>query len=242
MGDIYRHDINLKDNQSITMFSKRSTPYNKAELARLLYMQGYKDQTTGLRVNTSSGSVVLYDTTGQNTDGAMTQKATTDALSAALETAKAQWLLDMNPVGTIIENNTGTNPGTYIGGHWVLYGSGRVTVCINGYDTSFDTVGKTGGSKALQQHTHTATFTGNAITGQHSPIPEGKSTAWANGCFSVPASATKFGGIYQNATGDGRPVTFNATPSGTITIDNAGDGNSGNLQPYVVVYRWIRIE
>ena len=64
MGDIYRHDINLKEKQSITMFSKRSTPYNKAELARLLYMQGYKDQTTGLRVNTSSGSVVLYDSTG----------------------------------------------------------------------------------------------------------------------------------------------------------------------------------
>ena len=80
MGDIYRHDINLKDKQSITMFSKRSTPYNKAELARLLYMQGYRDQTTGLRVNTSSTPVVLYDSTGSNTDGAMTQKATTDAL------------------------------------------------------------------------------------------------------------------------------------------------------------------
>ena len=339
MGDIYRHDINLKDKQSITMFSKRSTPYNKAELARLLYMQGYRDQTTGLRVNTSSTPVVLYDSTGSNTDGAMTQKATTDALldlastiptnasftlaglseksynsltdkpnipegaklydtygsntdgamtqkattqfvnqsmqdvvlvsepqritgaknflggitknavdlatvndvTTALDTAKAQWLLDMNPIGTIIENNTGTNPSTYIGGTWDLYGQGRVTVCIDSNDLSFDTAGETGGSKALHRHTHTATFSGNAITGQHSPIPEGKSTAWANGCFSVPANATTFGGIYQNAKGDGRPVTFNATPSGTITVDSAGTGDQANLQPYIVVYRWIRI-
>lgn len=88
MGDIYRHDINLKDKQSITMFSKRSTPYNKAELARLLYMQGYRDQTTGLRVNTSSTPVVLYDSTGSNTDGAMTQKATTEELAKKLDTTK----------------------------------------------------------------------------------------------------------------------------------------------------------
>lgn len=254
-------------------------------------------------------------------------------ITTALETAKAQWLLDMNPIGTIIENNTGTNPSTYIGGTWTLYGQGRVTVCIdstdsdfggstgstgtqtstltiNQYDSGFVTLpaskgqidyvtisynnqsytvtkdqattyyefasgcfitintnsvnidndsadatfgltihhipieaqgaGQTGGSKELQSHTHSATFTGKEITGQHSPIPEGKSTAWANGCFSVPASATKFGGIYQNATGDGRPVTFKATPEGTINIGNAGNGNSGNLQPYIVVYRWIR--
>lgn len=86
MGDIYRHDINLKDKQSIVMLSKRSTPYDKAELARLLYMQGYKDQTTGLRVNTSPTPVVLYGSTGNNTDGAITQKATTDALLALAET------------------------------------------------------------------------------------------------------------------------------------------------------------
>lgn len=307
--------------------------------------------------------VKLYDTYGSNTDGAMTQQATTqfvnqlrqdtvhlsgsqiisgaknfiggvtknavdlatvNDIATALATAKAQWLLDMNPIGTIIENNTGTNPSTYIGGTWSLYGQGRVTVCIDSSDNDFGgTVGTTGsyqastqiadygtatinlqagkgkidhivyngttinngasytfinnfyftvydeyvlidsdygssqtctitiyhipaegkmsgGSKALQSHTHSATFTGKEITGTHSPIPEGKSTAYANGCFSVPTSATKFGGIYQNATGDGRPVTFKATPEGTINISNAGNGNSGNLQPYIVVYRWVR--
>ena len=305
----------------------------------------------------------LYDTYGSNTDGAMTQRATTqfvnqlrqdvvfvsepqritgaknflggitknavdlatvNDVTTALETAKAQWLLDMNPIGTIIENNTGTNPSTYIGGTWNLYGQGRVTVCIDSSDNDFGgTVGTTGsyeasttiadygtatinltagkgkidhivyngttinngalntfinnfyfsvydeyvlidsdydssqnctitiyhipaegkmsgGSKALQSHTHSATFTGKEITGTHSPIPEGKSTAYGSGCFSVPANATKFGGIYQNATGDGRPVTFKATPEGTINIGNAGNGYSGNLQPYIVVYRWIR--
>ena len=306
----------------------------------------------------------LYDTYGSNTDGAMTQRATTqfvnqsvqdvvfvsepqritgaknflggitknavdlatvNDVTTALETAKAQWLLDMNPIGTIIENNTGTNPSTYIGGTWELYGQGRVTVCIDSSDNDFGgTVGTTGsyeasttiadygtatinltagkgkidhivyngttinngalntfinnfyfsvydeyvlidsdydshqnctitiyhipaegkmsgGSKKLQSHTHSATFTGKEITGTHSPIPEGKSTAYGSGCFSVPANATKFGGIYQNATGDGRPVTFKATPEGTINIGNAGNGYSGNLQPYIVVYRWIRI-
>lgn len=245
-------------------------------------------------------------------------------ITTALATAKAQWLLDMNPVGTIIENNTGTNPSTYIGGTWQLYGQGKVTVCFDSSDNDFGgTVGTTGsyeastqiadygsatinlaagkgkidhivyngttinngasgtfinnfyffvyddnvvidsdydssqtctitiyhipaegkmsgGSKALQSHTHSAIFTGKQITGTHSPIPEGKSTAYASGCFSVPKSATKFGGIYQNATGNGRPVTFTATPEGTIDIRNAGNGYGGNLQPYIVVYRWIR--
>lgn len=40
------------------------------------------------------GSVTLYDTTGQNTDGAMTQKATTDAIAKAIS-----GIIDGNEVG-----------------------------------------------------------------------------------------------------------------------------------------------
>ena len=219
----------------------------------------------------------LYDTYGSNTDGAMTQRATTqfvnqlrqdvvlisepqritgaknfiggvtknaidlatvNDITTALETAKAQWLLDMNPVGTIIENNTGTNPSTYIGGTWELYGKGRVAVCIDSDDTSFNTVEKIGGSKELQSHTHTATFTGVKETGWFSGYQLGQGAGSADGQIFTSVKGGQKGCAKEY--GNSPKFNFNLTPKGSIDVSDTGSGGSGNLQPYIVVYRWVR--
>lgn len=51
------------------------------------------------------------------------------------------------PVGTIKITTTNVNPGNYLGGTWVAWGSGRVPVGINTSDSDFNTSEKTGGSK-----------------------------------------------------------------------------------------------
>lgn len=160
------------------------------------------------------------------------------ATTSDIATAKAQWLLDMNPIGTIIENNTGTNPSTYIGGTWELYGKGRVTVCIDSNDLSFDTAGKTGGSKALQRHTHTATFTGTKETGWFSGYQLGQGAGSADGKIFTSVNGTQRGCAKEYGTSP--KFNFSLTPKGTIDVIYEGDGNSQNLQPYITVYRWVR--
>ena len=51
------------------------------------------------------------------------------------------------PVGSIKMTVTNTNPSTYLGGTWSLWGSGRVPVGVNTLQEEFSTVEKTGGEK-----------------------------------------------------------------------------------------------
>lgn len=67
----------------------------------------------------------------------------------------------LHPVGDIVINTTGVNPGTTYGGTWVAWGSGRVPVGVDSGQSEFDAVEKTGGEKEHQliesempAHTH----------------------------------------------------------------------------------------
>lgn len=77
--------------------------------------------------------------------------------------------------------------------------NGRVPVGLDGTDTDFDTIGKIGGSKELQEHKHS---------------------------------------LYWGSTsgGSGDSIMMGADRSGTTSAQmlNAGTGDSGNLQPYIV--------
>lgn len=115
------------------------------------------------------------------------------------------------PVGSYYEtSDTSFNPNTAWGGTWVEDTKGRVTVALDSNDTDFNTIGKTGGSKELQKHTHSIT-------------PNG---------YSVDLNAT---GVNYNVVSGTRSSQVDFFNSG-----EAGTGNSGNLQPYVVVKRWHR--
>ena len=90
--------------------------------------------------------------------------------------------------------------------------AGLVSVGIKSNDTDFNVIGKTGGSKYLQAHSHLITNKyGNANTGQ----------GWA-------ALSS-----YENAY---------APYSSDVYTQNAGTGNSGNLQPYEVSNFIIKVK
>lgn len=118
-------------------------------------------------------------------------------------------------VGDIFLTTNSTNPGTRFGGTWELIAKGRTLVGLDENDEDFNEVGKTGGSKYLQKHSHNVQGSG---IGKNIVI--GDSTwGWSDGV--VPKSATN-GGTHIIAT-------------------ETGSGNSENLQPYFVCYIWKRI-
>lgn len=118
------------------------------------------------------------------------------------------------PVGSYYETSDTTfNPNTTWGGTWVLDTAGKVTVAKDENDTDFDTIGKTGGSKELQEHTHTYTI---------------RNTSEVKGSASNPQDYPYY------------PAGNNWGSSNDWITSSAGTGNSGNLQPYIVVNRWHR--
>lgn len=120
------------------------------------------------------------------------------------------------PVGTFYEtDNVSFDPNVSWGGTWVEDSKGRVTVGLDESQPEFESILKIGGSKFLQKHMHW--IVGN---GKDSHVALGDSTwGWDNGVIPLRG---------ENA--------------GTHVIaDYAGEGDSENLQPYLVVKRWHRI-
>lgn len=124
-------------------------------------------------------------------------------------------LLDViYPVGSYYEtSDTNFNPNNAWGGTWQEDTKGRVLVAYDSDDTSFDNVGEIGGSKYLETHHH---------TNQH---------------YAVGTNAPGYSGWEGTiATTSGDTGVYLATANTT----DAGSGNAGNLQPYIVVKRWHR--
>ena len=121
-------------------------------------------------------------------------------------------LVDMiNPIGTIREFNVATNPATLLGfGTWSAFGTGRVTVAIDAGQAEFDTNGETGGAK-----THTL------VAGE---VPNIAINAYAN------TGGALSGGYF--------PYDSDRSGNAYTTIGGSG-GAHNNLQPYIVVYRWV---
>jgi hypothetical protein len=131
------------------------------------------------------------------------------------------------PIGSVYINaSNSTNPASLLGfGTWVAFGAGKVMVGLDAGDTSFDTLGETGGEKShtltvseipSHQHNVTQNFTTYATTG--STIPR------IGGTIDI----SSVGAAYSNVD---RTVTSSAT---------GGGGAHNNLQPYIVVYFWKR--
>jgi len=130
----------------------------------------------------------------------------------------------LNPVGTIKEYNIDTNPNTLLGfGTWSAFGTGRVTVAIDAGQAEFDTNGETGGAK-----THTLTTAELAAHGHDLPSGIYNKTVVMGGS-GTSANVTTGGGGYST------------NGSGTVVV-NTGSGTAhNNLQPYITVFRWVRI-
>ena len=116
------------------------------------------------------------------------------------------------PIGSYYEtSNSNFDPNTHFGGTWVLDSAGRVTVAQDENQEEFAEIGQTGGSKYMQKHNHIA------VTGP-------RTNNW---------EAPNFVLTYQYQS--------SSALESSIAINNTGEGNSENLQPYIVVNRWHRI-
>jgi len=159
---------------------------------------------------------------------------TTQAASTAFVQAAVAMLY---PVGSIYTNaSSGVNPGTLFGfGTWAAFGAGRVLVGLDSSNALFDVAGDTGGSAdaLVVSHTHSATFTGNAL---------GTHTHSFSGGVNAGGGGGGLGGGDLNTTGSTTTSAVSGgTPSGTVSIASAGSsGTNANYQPFITVYMWRR--
>ena len=133
---------------------------------------------------------------------------------------KLLYLDEIFPIGKteiFFDNNDHSN---YMGFTWQRTAVGKAIVGIDSNDTDFNTIGKTGGSKYIQDHKHTY---GGSNNGEYVGAV---STSWT-------ASTTGGNGKVANDTA---PYTGGVrTGAGGVSV-----GNSGNLQPYEVFAIWVR--
>lgn len=148
----------------------------------------------------------------------------------------------MLPVGFVMSMNVATNPRALLGyGTWTRFGQGRVLVSLDEGQTEFDTVGETGGAK-----THTLT-TGEMPSHTHTQDPH---THTVTDPGHTHSTATNSGGVFSTGPDPAAQATTGTTGSATTGISvnaatatnqNAGGGGAhNNLQPYIVVYMWVR--
>lgn len=123
------------------------------------------------------------------------------------------------PIGSIYETTSSVSPNILFGGTWELYGAGRVTVCKDSSQTEFASIGQTGGSKYMQKHRHIGLSWLGDDTYQSITLNPG-------------SSGTGYNISYTGGYVPGQQAN--------IQTREAGSGNSQNLQPYIVVYRYRR--
>ena len=143
-------------------------------------------------------------------------------------------VLLMYPVGSIYQTmDTDFNPNITWGGTWERI-KGRVLVGVDESQTEFATVGKEGGNKYLQHHSHT--LSGTAVSaGAHAHTLYCKTKAAKGSTYRTVGIASD----YDIARSTGSAGAHAHTLSGTAVATGSGDAQ--NLQPYVTCYIWERI-
>lgn len=158
--------------------------------------------------------------------------ATTDNDTSVATTAfvKAA-LLAAHPVGSIYMSTSSTNPGTFLGGTWAAWGSGRVPVGVSTADTEFNTVEKVGGAK-----THTLTIeqipshNHNGSTGSSSIAP----------LQGLEAGGSASAGPYARGSGTNSSQTMSGSTHNHSIPAEGGGQEHNNLQPYITCYMFKR--
>lgn len=127
----------------------------------------------------------------------------------------ARDLYNVWPVGSIYISVVNINPSEYFGGTWQVFGTGRCLVGIDTSQTEFNTIEKTGG-----EATHKLTI--EEMPSHNHTINFDQIWGW--------------GGTTSLATTSGGPY-----PGGGYVRDTGGNQPHNNLQPYITVYMWKRI-
>jgi len=197
---------------------------------------------TGVTTSTGSGANVLGTSptiaspTLTGTPVAPTASAGTNTTQVATTAFVTSALQAAYPVGSIYMNaSNSTTPATLLGfGSWSALGAGQMLLGAGTNSGNTFTAGSSGGNYAPQllSHTHSATFTGNALGAHSHTLSYGPNGGGGLG-----------GGDLNSTAGPTSTSSVSAgTPSGSVSVANAssGDQTLGNLPPYLVVYMWVR--
>lgn len=177
------------------------------------------------------------------------------AMAAGIKTTVLGYVY---PVGSIYINaSSSVNPSELLGvGTWEEIGAGRVLVGQNTGDSTFDTLGETGGSKdaIVIAHTHGLTSVTAASAGAHThgiTDPGHNHLVFENGYsqgdYGGPSGyAGGIGGSSKSTNSSTTGITINSGGAHTHSLSGNTDstGSSGanaNLQPYLVVKMWKRV-
>ena len=215
--------------------------------------------------NTIRSSEVNYDNsasglTSNNVQGAIEELNNNATNYADLISRINNMTKTIYPVGSIYISTTNTNPGTFLGGTWVAFGTGRTLVGYNSGDGDFNSGEKTGGSKttsytpagtnsggAVQSHTLTAaqipshthgltSITGiddnNFINGYGSFLLQNSDTTI--GWPTAQNAGYKYGNTGATGSSQGHSHGF-TQPTFTGTT-----ANISVVQPYITVFMWKR--
>lgn len=153
-------------------------------------------------------------------DGSLIFNTETGAIFMDYGTKRISIFDNLYPVGSIIIRDNDIDMSNYLGFTWEKVFAGKVLVGVDSTDNDFKTIGKTGGSKDLQEHTHSQ-------------------LNWYNQSISYDrGTGAHFQGSLEVNNGNAN-TSINMKTGG---VSNITTGNSGNLQPYQVVAYWKRIE
>jgi hypothetical protein len=170
-----------------------------------------------------TGDFVGTTDTQTLTDKTLSTGSVIDANVNVIEVLKKAY-----PIGSVYINaSNATNPASLLGfGTWSAFGAGKVMVGLDAGDTSFDTLGETGGEK-----THTLTV---AEMPSHNHSVSGTYTD--NPYYVKYQNDTTYYGYYDDTNGGAGKYLSVANS----VASQGGGGAHNNLQPYIVVYFWKR--
>lgn len=158
----------------------------------------------------------------------------------------------MFPVGHILMTTRNVNPGTYLGGTWVAWGSGRVPTGVNADDTDYNASEKTGGAKTLNlAHSHTVNSHSHTVNSHKHVAPFGydDNVYYAGRIYdSTVVSASGLNGYSFKAASSGMtsPLRLNYTSAESPGTSSSAPGTNSQLgnrdirQPYITCYMWKR--
>lgn len=147
-------------------------------------------------------------------------------IESIVSQAVSNALLTAHPIGSIEVNVSGTNPGTYLGGTWEAFGSGRVLIGV-GTGTDANNTSQTFSSAEVigGEYTHKLTV---AEMPSHKHQIKTNNDDWNNS-----ANGGKYG-----TTHDGANSWYNTN---WYTENSGGNGAHNNIQPYITAYFWKRV-
>ena len=129
-------------------------------------------------------------------------------------------LLDsIYPIGRGFIDFTNTDYSNYLGFTWERELVGLTPVGLDATQTEFNEIGKTGGSKYTEKHSH----------GQYID----------NGGVKTPYTLASGGG--QSVSGRFLGGSYSGYSGPQVMTTEFGTGDAGNLQPYQVVAYWKRV-